>query len=620
MSLFLTVVVILSALAVFAMEVARDSLVSSIGNHSVQVADTAASSIDSTIYLKRHEMWVFGNGASVQNELTISNEEFDTMDDREEYIDAIDDEWSSTPAGETTPLMDQILSNNISTRISEVLMEHYLEEHGISIYSSVVVTNKYGAVVGMHPRVQDYRLNDAPWWSALMQIKTFYGNVEYNPWLDLHGMTIAITLSDMDGAYSGTMIAFIDVVSVIEEAVYLGRPFETTELHIINSDGLLIFSDGAFHVFENVSGEGYFTLISGPSGYFLLDEGGKEKLFSFSRTSGYQSYPGNEWIVVVDHQTAEVLSSVDDLRMNVLRVAIPVLLLAVALSYIFALTISRRVRTVADAAEEFSKGRLDRRIGSMGSDEIGQLSESFDHMADELSGLYADLEGKVMERTRELNVANKKLRLLGSITRHDALNQVSIITGWISVAEEGTTGKEQLETLRKIKEAAVNLGANLEFTGLYEKVGVKKPEWVDMDQALTYSLFGMGPREFELHNGFGDLQVYCDPMIQNVLRNLVDNSVRHGGEITRISFTYQEVPDGLVIVCEDDGVGVPVEIKENLFEPGKGSGGRKSFGLYLTKEILAITGITIRETGEPGKGARFEMHVPKDGYRFQRSA
>ena len=36
-----------------------------------------------------------------------------------------------------------------------------------------------------------------------------------------------------------------------------------------------------------------------------------------------------------------------------------------------------------------------------------------------------------------------------------------------------------------------------------------------------------------------------------------------------------------------------------------------SFGLYLMREILAITGITIRETGEPGKGARFEMVVPK---------
>jgi len=38
--------------------------------------------------------------------------------------------------------------------------------------------------------------------------------------------------------------------------------------------------------------------------------------------------------------------------------------------------------------------------------------------------------------------------------------------------------------------------------------------------------------------------------------------------------------------------------------------------LFLSQEILSITGITITETGEPGKGARFEITVPKGGYRF----
>jgi len=38
--------------------------------------------------------------------------------------------------------------------------------------------------------------------------------------------------------------------------------------------------------------------------------------------------------------------------------------------------------------------------------------------------------------------------------------------------------------------------------------------------------------------------------------------------------------------------------------------------LFLSQEILSITGITITETGEPGKGARFEITVPKGAYRF----
>jgi signal transduction histidine kinase len=43
---------------------------------------------------------------------------------------------------------------------------------------------------------------------------------------------------------------------------------------------------------------------------------------------------------------------------------------------------------------------------------------------------------------------------------------------------------------------------------------------------------------------------------------------------------------------------------------------KKGMGLFLSREILSITGISIRETGEPGTGARFEIFVPEGTYRF----
>ena len=70
----------------------------------------------------------------------------------------------------------------------------------------------------------------------------------------------------------------------------------------------------------------------------------------------------------------------------------------------------------------------------------------------------------------------------------------------------------------------------------------------------------------------------------------------------------------LVLVYEDDGAGIPDRDKNMVFN--KGFGKNTGLGLYLSREILAITGITISENGIPGEGARFEMVVPKDGYRF----
>jgi signal transduction histidine kinase len=63
---------------------------------------------------------------------------------------------------------------------------------------------------------------------------------------------------------------------------------------------------------------------------------------------------------------------------------------------------------------------------------------------------------------------------------------------------------------------------------------------------------------------------------------------------------------------------VPLDLKEKIFD--KGYGKHTGFGLFLAREILAITGITIHETGLYGKGARFEIKVPKGKYRGAKQA
>ena len=67
------------------------------------------------------------------------------------------------------------------------------------------------------------------------------------------------------------------------------------------------------------------------------------------------------------------------------------------------------------------------------------------------------------------------------------------------------------------------------------------------------------------------------------------------------------------MIFEDDVEGVKASGKEKIFERGYGK--HTGLGLYLAREILGITGKIIKETGEPGKGARFEMNVPKGRFK-----
>jgi signal transduction histidine kinase len=112
-----------------------------------------------------------------------------------------------------------------------------------------------------------------------------------------------------------------------------------------------------------------------------------------------------------------------------------------------------------------------------------------------------------------------------------------------------------------------------------------------------------------------DIEIFGDKLLGKVFYNLIDNALRYGGkQITAITVTAYEEDDSLVILFEDNGAGISDEDKKKLFK--KGFGKNTGLGLFLSREILATTGITITENGEPGKGARFEIRVPKGSFRF----
>jgi signal transduction histidine kinase len=98
-----------------------------------------------------------------------------------------------------------------------------------------------------------------------------------------------------------------------------------------------------------------------------------------------------------------------------------------------------------------------------------------------------------------------------------------------------------------------------------------------------------------------------------VFYNLIDNSIRHGEHVTEIRIRSEEKGNGVDIIFEDNGAGIPDLQKEKIFrrEYFKNTG----FGLFLTREILAITNLSIHETGTCGQGARFVIHAPRETYR-----
>ncbi|MFA6226268.1 MAG: ATP-binding protein [Methanoregula sp.] len=125
---------------------------------------------------------------------------------------------------------------------------------------------------------------------------------------------------------------------------------------------------------------------------------------------------------------------------------------------------------------------------------------------------------------------------------------------------------------------------------------------------------GVIPGQVTLKNDIpSGREVFADSLIVKVLYNLIDNTIRHGGRNTTIRFSAEARNGDLIIICEDDGEGVVTEEKERIFD--RAFGKNTGFGLPISRESLNITDITMKDTGEPGKGARFEIVVPPVTFR-----
>lgn len=215
---------------------------------------------------------------------------------------------------------------------------------------------------------------------------------------------------------------------------------------------------------------------------------------------------------------------------------------------------------------------------------------------------------------KALEMINAKLNLLSSITRHDILNSLTGLLGYLSCTDDEKDYDLLMTYVKKAFYVATQIREQIEFTRDYQDLGVKEPVWQDANEVFNAATKGMKFGKIQVLVLLEGLFIFADPLLERVIFNLIDNALRYGGAISKISSSWYQHDNEVIWVIEDNGVGVQDEMKEKIFR--KGIGQHTGLGLFLTREILDITGLQIRETGDFGAGARFEIHIPSGNYRF----
>ncbi|HWQ63011.1 MAG TPA: HAMP domain-containing sensor histidine kinase, partial [Methanospirillum sp.] len=296
------------------------------------------------------------------------------------------------------------------------------------------------------------------------------------------------------------------------------------------------------------------------------------------------------------------------------------IIIVILVAFVVTRYITHPIDQIVADIEIISDGAYDHPISHTHGFEFGRLEASIGKMVHRLKDDIISIRQKSEDLDRELGQrvaaeellrsANRKLNLLSSITRHDILNQISVITGALDLLSEESSSQYLIGIIQR---SVTNIHKQISFTKLYELMGSHQPIWQRMSDMVIHAREGITLHGVKIEDNAGSLEIYADQMVNRAIFNLFENAVRHGGEVSCITLEFISLGKEGILVIADDGYGVPVGEKEKIFIRGYGS--NTGLGLFLVREILLITGMTIKENGIAGSGARFEIHIPEGAWR-----
>jgi signal transduction histidine kinase/CheY-like chemotaxis protein len=299
--------------------------------------------------------------------------------------------------------------------------------------------------------------------------------------------------------------------------------------------------------------------------------------------------------------------------------------LAVLLSLVLARRMVRPIQALQRGAARIGAGGLDHRIQITTGDELEALGDQFNGMAARLQDSYATLEGKVVERTRQLELANlAKTRFLAAAS-HDLRQPLHALGLLVAQLDADTNRADRRRIVARIG-TAVSVMNDL-FNALLDisklDAGAVAPDVAafPIDPLLRKidNMFAADARAKRLRLRVVPSSAWVRSdrvLLERVLLNLVSNAVR-----------YTE-RGGIVVGCRrrgtavrlevwDSGIGIPDDQRQNIFREfyqvggGRTGGPGLGLGLAIVDRLCRLLDHSLKLASTQGKGSRFSINVPR---------
>jgi signal transduction histidine kinase len=210
-----------------------------------------------------------------------------------------------------------------------------------------------------------------------------------------------------------------------------------------------------------------------------------------------------------------------------------------------------------------------------------------------------------VERERQLRRQNERLDEFASVVSHDLRNPLNVAQGRATLlAEQAESAHldpllQALDRMEAIVEDMLTLARQGDMISEIESISL-----TDL-VGKCWGTVDTGDANIKIVD---EMTFQGDPdRLRHVFENLFRNAVEHGGSDVTVRVGCH---DGKGIYVEDDGPGIPVEKREEVFEPGHSSArGGTGLGLTIVKRIVQAHGWELSVTDGTDGGARFEFEM-----------
>lgn len=515
---------------------------------------------------------------------------------------------------ETTPFLGDLEDRVLTDELLDTI-EFYHDEYNYDVIAELFVTNAYGANVALTSGTSVYSQSEEEWWQITKDSGLYIGDIQFNENTNFYSMNFAYSIHDDNENFIGVLRASItlnDLLSDFRE--------ESDVITIPGRDVLLLDNQGRpIYVNHNILLSTlpvpYFEKISQGDDvkFFELEDNVDDfKLISYAKSTGYRTFEGFDWTVVIEQDSSSVVNEFIELRNSIIAVSVAGMIASIVGGFLISSTVSSPLKHLTNIAHSISRGNFDIKIRPSKINEIQTISNSFEDMATHLKKL---IETEKQLSEAKVKIKNERLTAIGELAAsmaHDMKNPLATIKSSTEILKNNSKQTDELkEVVNRMNRAIDRMSHQINDVLNFVRVTPIELQLTTLQQLLESAKTSLEiPKNISMIIPQSDLQIKCDiRKLEIVFINLFLNAIQAiGKDAGIIECSIEEKNSSAVITIQDSGPGIPDDIFFKIFDPlvsskQKGTG----LGLSTCKNVIELHNGTITAQNNP---TRFIITLP----------